>query len=194
MGSGFDPEEPTPIELGVKPLPTPLTHAQREALFGRIEFSPEPVPGDPERVRILGDWHAKNIVRVDLPKIGGGAIRHAFVHRLVAAQFSAFWREVEAAGLLRLVVTFDGAYCARFKRGRGGPGATADDLSNHSYGSAWDINAPWNHLGTRGARLGERGSTRRLVPIAIKHGFLNGAQFPEPWIDSMHFEAFKIVG
>lgn len=192
MTNELDPDK-TPVELGVKPLPTPLTHGQREALFGRFEFHAEPMPGDPERIRILGDWADKNIMAVPLPKIGPGLVKNARVHRLIAKQFAAFWAAVEAQGLLSLALTFDGAYVARFKRGRGGPGADSSHLSNHSWGTAFDINAPWNHLGTRGARLGEPGSTRRLVPLAIKYGFLNGAQFHEPWQDAMHFEAFKVV-
>lgn len=191
----FD-DDKTPVDPPELPPATPraLTHAQRETLFGRFEFHADPMPGDPERIRILGDWADKNIVAVQMPKIGPGLVKNARVHRLIARQFAAFWADVVAQDLLRFVLTFDDAYVPRFKRGRGGMGADPSLLSNHSFGSAFDLNFPWNPLGDPGAPLGSPGSTRRLLPLALKHGFLNGATFHDPWKDSAHFEAFRVVG
>jgi D-alanyl-D-alanine carboxypeptidase len=64
-------------------------------------------------------------------------------------------------------------------------GSTAT-LSNHSFGSAFDINSKWNERGHRPALVGEKGSTLELVPIAHKWGFWWGGHFTTP--DGMHFE------
>jgi hypothetical protein len=60
-------------------------------------------------------------------------------------------------------------------------------LSNHAFGTAFDINADQNSLGARPALVGQRGSTRELVPLANKWGFYWGGHFgSRP--DGMHFE------
>jgi hypothetical protein len=63
-------------------------------------------------------------------------------------------------------------------------------LSNHAYGTAFDINAPWNALGVRPALVGKPGSVRELVPLAAEHGFAWGGHFrTRP--DGMHFELVR---
>lgn len=190
----FDPEGVTPVTLEVHSMPAALTHAQREVLFGRFDFEPTPTIGDPESIRILGDWVEKNIVSVPLPKIGAGAIKRARVHRLLEKQFAAFWADLERLGLLSRVLTFDGGFVPRYKRRRAVAIADPTRLSNHSWGSAFDLNAPWNPLGSKGVPPGGRGSTRELIGVAVEHGFLNGISFASPYQDPMHFECFKIVG
>ena len=59
-------------------------------------------------------------------------------------------------------------------------------LSNHSFGSAFDINVAWNERGHRPALVGEKGSVRELVPITHQWGFWWGGHFSTP--DGMHFE------
>lgn len=197
---GFDPDEVTPTAdtFGPPPPPpNPLSFNEREYLFGKFEFEPDPVKYNPEHIRILGDWAATNLVVVPLPLIGDGVVRHARVHRLIAAQFVGFWKAVEDQGLLRLVLTFDGAYAPRYKRGRAidhltGQPSGPEMLSNHAHGSAFDINARWNPLGTQGATLGQPGSTRRLIPLAMRFGFINGLQFHARQ-DPQHFEAFQVL-
>ena len=73
----------------------------------------------------------------------------------------------------------------RFKRGQANGGDEA--LSNHSFGSAFDINEGFNGFGTRPALVGERGSVRKLVTIANAQGFFWGGHFPKR-PDGMHFE------
>ena len=53
----------------------------------------------------------------------------------------------------------------RFVRG------STTSLSNHAFGSAFDINVPFNRLGARPALVGQKGSVRRLVKTAHRHGF-----------------------
>ena len=60
-------------------------------------------------------------------------------------------------------------------------------LSNHAFGTAFDINVPFNPLGARPALIGKQGSVRELVPIANEHGFFWGGHFGKR-PDGMHFE------
>jgi hypothetical protein len=78
------------------------------------------------------------------------------------------------------VLSFAGGFEPRFVRG------SRTTLSNHSFGSAFDINAEWNARGHRPALVGEKGSTRELVPIAHDWGFWWGGHFSTS--DGMHFE------
>ena len=55
-------------------------------------------------------------------------------------------------------------------------------LSNHSFGSAFDINVAWNERDHRPALVGEKGSVRELVPIAHKWGFWWGGYFSSAYI------------
>ena len=88
--------------------------------------------------------------------------------------------EWEKAGLLDRIISFGGGFEPRFVRG------STTTLSNHSFGSAFDINVAWNERGHRPALVGEKGSVRELVPIAHKWGFWWGGHFSTP--DGMHFE------
>jgi hypothetical protein len=102
-------------------------------------------------------------------------------HKLAAAQLTGLWTDWDNAGLLNRILTFDGAFVARFIRG------STTTLSNHAFGTAFDINAAENPLGARPALVGQRGSTRELVSIANKWGFYWGGHFgSRP--DGMHFE------
>jgi hypothetical protein len=79
------------------------------------------------------------------------------------------------------VFPLNGAFVLRFIRGR------TSTLSNHAYGSAFDINADETPLGARPRLVGQRGATRELVPLANKWGFYWGGHFgSRP--DGMHFE------
>ena len=63
--------------------------------------------------------------------------------------------------------------------------------SNHSFATAFDINAAWNGLGREPAARGEKGSVRELVPIFEKWGFRWGGNFRRR--DGMHFEIARII-
>jgi hypothetical protein len=64
-------------------------------------------------------------------------------------------------------------------------------LSNHAFGSAFDINAGQNGLGRIPAAVGAYGSVRELVPIAHRFGFYWGGHFSRA--DGMHFEVAKLL-
>jgi len=95
------------------------------------------------------------------------------------------WSDWENAGLLAHVLTWAGSFVPRFSRG------STSVLSNHSFGSAFDINVAWNQLGVEPALVGQKGSVRELVPIAHQNGFYWGGHFSRG--DGMHFEVAKII-
>lgn len=172
----------------------PLNHQGRSALFGAFRFRHAPVPGSYENIEILDGWASTNLVTVPVPQLvgvrGAGKTGRATVHVKVRDQFLALWQAWEEADLLDRVMTWEGAFNARFIRGRATPDNARNPavLSNHSWGTAFDINYGWNKLGAIPALAGEQGSVRELVKLANKHGFYWGGHFKgRP--DGMHFEA-----
>ena len=171
----------------------PLTSmAQRQALFGPVEFEAAPTPSNPEAIRITNGWDAANIETVMVPQLVGKPVfgvpskgRVQF-HKKAAPQLLALWAAWESARLLDRVLTYDGAYNPRFVRG------STTELSNHAFGTAFDINQKWNPLGAIPALAGREGSVRELVAIANEHGFFWGGHFKNR-PDGMHFEIARIV-
>jgi len=171
---------------GFRPL---LTNTQRHAIFGSFEFVSQPLPGNPENIAILGTWQRENIVQVTLPQLIGvpGAPRDGRVwfHKHGAEQLQSLWQSWQEAGLLHLVQTWGGSFVPRFVRG------SRKTLSNHSFGTAFDINMAHNGLGKIPAPPGTLGSVQELVPLAHQHGFYWGGHFSRP--DGMHFELAVIL-
>jgi hypothetical protein len=161
----------------------------RQAVFGKFSFEPQPLPSNAENIKLLGTWQKDNIVNVTIPQLIGvkGAPKTGVVpfHRLAAAQFQALWQVWDQAGLLDRVLTWGGSFVPRFIRG------SQKTLSNHSFGSAFDINAAFNPLGTQPALVGQKGSVRELVSIANEHGLYWGGHFQNRR-DGMHFEVAVI--
>jgi lysozyme family protein/peptidoglycan hydrolase-like protein with peptidoglycan-binding domain len=180
-GSNFPPRPDYPPLVGTQ---------ARQALFGAFGFVHEPQPRNLENIRILGTWVQDNIVTVPVPQLraalGSSAPAGMRFHRLAAEQLKALWAEWEAAGLLSRVLTFQGAFMPRFVR------RSTTTLSNHAFGTAFDINSKWNDLGVRPALVGEIGSVRELVPIANRHGFYWGGHFGRR-PDGMHFEIAHLL-
>ena len=171
-----------PPRPGFPPL---VGNDQRAAVFDRFDYVSAPEPGNPEAIRILGTWRQDNIVSVPIPQLrkalGSKAPQSMQFHRLAAKQLQGLWAEWEAAKLLDRVLSFEGAFVPRFIRG------SRTTLSNHAFGSAFDINYRYNKLGERPALVGEKGSVRELVEIAHRWGFYWGGHFNgRP--DGMHFE------
>lgn len=157
---------------------TPLrSNEERMRRFGRFEYRPAPEPGNREAIEILGDWEDKNIVTVACPVFE----KNVRVHRAVAADYLTFMQHVIDSDLRRLLFTFDGSFVPRYQRG------STKALSNHSWGTAFDVNYEWNQLGHTPAYRGQKGSVRELVPLANQHGWYWGGHFrSRP--DGMHFE------
>ncbi|MCF6130123.1 M15 family metallopeptidase [Flavobacterium sp. AS60] len=167
-------------------FPPLVSNREREALFGKITYTAIPLPDNPEHLAITNHWDRDNIIKVTIPQLkalkGSATV---YFHKKGAAQLQQLWHDWEKAGLLHLVLTWDGAYTPRFVRG------SKTVLSNHAFGMAFDINYAWNKLGTVPALVGQRGSVRLLVALAHKNGFYWGGHFTRK--DGMHFELAKIV-
>jgi D-alanyl-D-alanine carboxypeptidase/Putative peptidoglycan binding domain len=180
-GSGF-PKEPK--------FPSLNSTAERQQIFGKFAFEPAPAADNPERIRILGTWEADNLVSVTVPQLVGipgfhkeGRVRF---HRKAADQLLGVWEEWQEKGLLDRVLNFGGAFNARFIRG------SRTVLSNHAFGTAFDINTRENPLGAQPALPGRPGCVFELVPIAHRWGFYWGGHFTRR--DGMHFEVAKLLG
>lgn len=172
-----------PPKPDFKPL---ISTAERQRIFGKFEFKSFKETDD---IQILGNWEAENIIKVHIPQLKNvkGLVPkdlHIKFHKLAAEQLQALWQEWEDKGLLHLVKTYAGSYVPRFIRG------SRTTLSNHAFGTAFDINVAWNGLGMVPALVGREGSVRELVPIAHKHGFYWGGHFKRK--DGMHFEVAVI--
>lgn len=164
--------------------------AFQEAMFGFIDYKPAPTDSNPERIKIINDFVEKNIVVAKIPQIIGKANAPASgqlrLHRLVAPQLLALFAAWESVGILGLISTFDGLWEPRFVRG------SQARLSNHSWGTAFDINASANWLNHLPAFPGENGCLFPHVEIAQDYGF-NWGGFYRSRLDGMHFEAVKIL-
>ncbi len=189
---GFDPTEDDSIsEDGPNwpPAPDfpPLGNAEKAKIFGHFEYEPSPTKNDPGGIRVLGDWYRENIIGVDVPElfeIRGTAGRSRFqFHKLAAAQFAAFFKLAHCKKPNK-IVTWSGSYSARFVRG------SRSILSNHAFGSAFDINS-MNNMGSVPILLGRYGSVREIVELGYLLGFFWGGHFRRK--DGMHFEIARVM-
>lgn len=191
MELGFELiEEPASDMTGSNFPPRPnfpplVDTVARQAVFGRFNYVSQPLPDNPENIKILGSWEDDNIIKVPIPQLrtalGAGAPATMRFHRAAAEQLKGLWAAWEQANLLDRILTYDGAFVPRFIRG------SRTVLSNHAFGSAFDINAEWNWLGERPALVGKKGAVRELVPLAHQWGFYWGGHFGSR-LDGMHFE------
>ena len=169
-----------------KPKFSPLTsNAERGNVFGKFAFKSEPLPNNPENIRVTDNWVRDNIVMAKVTQLIAikGSDKVAF-HKKGKAQLEKMWSDWEKAGLLHLVLTWSGSYNPRFIRG------SRTVLSNHAFGTAFDINVEWNKLGAVPALAGRKGSVRELVKIANDNGFYWGGHFTR--LDGMHFEVAQV--
>lgn len=162
--------------------------AARQKLFGTFAFVADPQPGNKEHIRVTDNWATTNIVNVRIP------VKLAFrntdsltipFHKDAQKQLLGLWLEWEKQGLTDRILSFDGGYVPRFIRG------STTELSNHAFGSAFDINAAFNGLKKQPALLGEKGCVRELVTIANDFGFFWGGHFRNR-LDGMHFEIAEL--
>lgn len=163
----------------------PLTNAQRCQRFGKFDYLRDPQKGNPEAILIDREWVRQNIVRVDIPQLGRikePRLPTVSVHRAAAKSIVELWARWEKLGLLQHVQTWNGSFVPRFKRGRAGGGVAA--LSNHSWGTAFDVNAKLYPLGQPVWLLSPM---RALAKVGEELGWFWGGNFrSRP--DGMHFE------
>jgi len=172
-----------------------------DTMFGRFDFTLD--PSDPRGEKIIMDqtWKDDNLRVIKIPQLVGslipiedgfhyhssGRIR---CHRLAVDKFKALFQAWEDADLMKRIIVYSGTFNGRMKRGRGGS-TERKHLSNHSWGTAIDINSITNGLGTTPPVVGERGCLRELAYIANQIGFYWGGHYnSRP--DGMHFELAEI--
>lgn len=188
-----------PAEFPPPPAYPPIDSEEgRQKLFGKFAWRDAPSASDPQAIEIQNPWPKENIRFVRLPmdhippppERKGKPYEGMHFNRYGAAQLEALWAEWQEQQLLPLVMSFHGDWVPRYQRPtEANPNAKV--LSNHSYGSAFDINYAANKLGRGPAALDTTGCVRRLVPIANKYGFYWGGHFSRR--DGMHFELARII-
>jgi len=170
---------------------TPITGTTaREAIWGRFEYTDSSSASDPDGIHITGGWESANIGMVQLPGLAGLTRGSMQFNKKCHKQLQGLWADWVRYGMRRHILTFDGSFVPRYMRKAS---HTRDHLSNHSWGTAFDINAKWNPLGTPPLHLGTHGSVMDLVEIAHKWGFFWGGHFGSKRWDGMHFEVAKIL-
>jgi hypothetical protein len=171
----------------------------RHEVFGYFKYTHSPTPDNPESIKFLDDWPKQNIVTIEIPQLmeipgiehdgrrvgQGPRLGTVSVHRYVASQMLELWEAWEDNGLLDRIITWGGLWAPRFIRG------SKSVLSNHAFGSAFDLNVPWNGLGREPARAGQKGCVWDLVALAHEYGFYWGGHFQRR--DGMHFEVATIL-
>lgn len=194
--TGYDPDDKnSPAWPPRPPGASPLSYADKIKLFGVFRYEPAPTANDPDAIRILDNWAPNNLIFVKIPQLvkvphRAPANGRILVNKKIAYQLQQAFEEIESAGLLSKIVSFDGAAVTRFIRGLAAKGV----LSNHSWGTAIDLNADFNKFHQRPALVGSLGSVREIVMIMYKWGFYwLGWGSDEKKLDGMHFEAYKII-
>lgn len=196
------------------PPPADLTspgNATRNRLFTCFNFIqlPRLQRPDDEAIVIKGtcdgahrDWVAANIVTIDIPqlKFARGYSGRFGCHKKAAPLFAALFAKWETDDLLHLILSYEGCFVPRYIRDAAPPGrfghrvkksTQVRSLSNHSFGSAFDINFADNMRRRVPARAGARGCVRELVAAANATGVFWGGHFSTK--DGMHFEISKIA-
>jgi len=163
-----------------------VSNIERQKIFGAYKYKINP---DGQNITIIDDWQKKNIVGVVIKQMVGvtGAPRNGLVyfHKLAIKQLQNLFDAWERAGLVSLVLSWQGSFVPRLVRD------SKSVLSNHAFGTAFDINYSWNKLGVMPAKVGEKGSVKKLIPIANQFGFYwGGHYYGRP--DGMHFEIAKL--
>lgn len=171
--------------------PTPLSRLRKPRQFSQAELD-KLYPIDctilpaTREVKVNPAWERANLVKVSFPSSFG--FQSPFrMHRGAADAFKQWFALISAAKLHTRIVTFNGSYNPRLKRGPKVP-LTRAGLSRHARGLAIDINAPYNPMGRAGAKLGEVGCILELVPLANECGIVAGADWSGASQDFMHFE------
>lgn len=167
----------------------PMSYVDRVNTFGSFSFTSSPIPGCPEFVHVK-DPKNFELVNVFVPELlgtKGCPSGHVMFNKKASNGLLQLFEEWKKRDLLKLILTWDGSYVPRFVRG------SRNVLSNHAWGTAFDINARWNALGTQGALVGQVGSVRELIEVAANVGFFSGLWF-DSRPDPMHFEATRAWG
>jgi hypothetical protein len=185
-------------------------NASRNRDFTCFKFIQRPLDQRPDTEAIVikgscngqeSDWAAAHIIDIEMPQLKfargfNGRIR---CHSKSAPLLTKLFAQWEKDDLLHLIISYEGCFVPRYKRKQAPPGTgghseksslEVPQLSNHSFGSAFDINFVDNQLGAVPAQVGRRGATRELVAAANGLGIYWGGHFGTQ--DGMHFEIGKL--
>lgn len=138
-------------------------------------------------------WRAQNIGVIDVaqlkgvPTFGAAFSGRVMFYRKAGPQLQAAFRVVEKLGLKSRVIFWAGSFVPRFKRG------STTSPSNHTWGTAFDINHQQNPFRRPIAAKGEYGSVVELLPIFREFGFECGADWRPENRDGMHFEIERLM-
>lgn len=188
------------MSTATKPAARPrqLTYEERCARFP-LDFTVD----DEGNVLVPQSWRAANLRQLIIP---GGKI--ATVHKHAIVVFDAWLEHMSYRQADKDILSYDGAFVARLRRGvehpkdRASKAAWGKLLSNHSRGTAIDLNAKWNPMGKPGAAPGTEGSLHRVIECARlvrvevetpkgtvwNAGIVCGADWSGKNVDFMHFE------
>lgn len=200
-----------PFPVKSQDLASP-SHELRTRLLGCYVFSQPPLAfrGDKDGILIHGtcddardDWERDNIVRVAVPEMAQHPVRIGTprFHRLAEPGVRRIFAAWAAADLLHLILSWDGSFVARYKRTDAGSppeghgnkfSRNVEALSNHAYGTAFDINASLNPFKKPPAPVGTKGCVAELVQSASDQGFFWGGFFSRDFRDGMHFELARL--
>lgn len=166
-----------------------VSNEERMKVFGRFSYRAAPTRSNPEAIEITDGWAETNIIMASVPGLyATGLAKKAQVacHRTFQPAVERFFAEAHKAGMLkRLVLSYDGLWVPRFIRG------SRSTLSNHAWGTAFDLNADTNPLGHEPAAWGRTGCLYELVALANECGMWWGGHFTRR--DGMHFEKARSV-
>lgn len=141
---------------------------------------------------ILPDgWASQNVGTILIPQLkgvptyGGKFSGNVRFYKRAIPQLVAAFNAVEAAGMKDRIIFWDGSFVPRLKRGGSTP-------SNHSFGTAFDINAEWNGFKQKPAAVGAKGDLHAVADVFKRFGFIWGGDWQNTK-DGMHFEISKII-
>lgn len=136
-------------------------------------------------------WVSANIGTVYIPQLdgvptyGGKFSGNVRFYKRAIPQLKAAFAEVERSGLKDKILFWDGSFVPRLKRGGSTP-------SNHTFGTAFDINAQWNGFKQKPAAKGKKGDLHAVAQIFKRFGFTWGGTWQRT-PDGMHFEVNRIL-
>jgi hypothetical protein len=158
-----------------------LSESDLLSIYGKFTYRHTPTESNQEMITITDDWAKKNLVPVSLPGMSHLLKKPVVFHKNGAEKLFSFFGEILKRGWSQKILSWDGSYAPRFVRG------SRSRLSNHAWGTAFDINALWNPIGAIPAPKGSKGSVYDLVELANDCGFFWGGHFKNR-LDGMHFE------
>lgn len=157
-------------------------------IAGRVTYG----VGSGGKLILQSGWEASHIATVHIPQLkgvqtyGGKFSGNVRFFKPAIPQMAAAFAEVERLGLANKILHWDGSFVPRLMRG------SSSSPSNHSWGTAFDINAQWNGFKQKPAAAGAKGDLHAVAQVFKKFGFTWGGDWKNS-PDGMHFEVNRIL-